>query len=59
MPTTVSNLNRFRPRYAANAASSSSQQYQRAVESTQQSTVIRRRLPRTQQDLYDQRLSQR
>ena len=55
--TWVSNLNRFLPRPAAVASGSPAQQYQQAVEDAQKAVALRRRLPRTQDQFYADRLN--
>jgi hypothetical protein len=58
VPTTTSNLNRFRPRPAAIAAMPPHKKYQQAVAQARQAAHIRKRLPRTQEQFYADRLNQ-
>jgi 7,8-dihydro-6-hydroxymethylpterin-pyrophosphokinase len=58
-PMAVSQLHRFRPRYAAKAAGTPQQRYQNSVVVQFQSTAKKRRLPKTQQQLEQERRAQR
>jgi len=49
----------LQPRHSSIATAPKAKQYQTAVKRAAKSITVRNRLPRTQQQLYEQRLTQR